>query len=132
MTLFFLSGLLLLLALFVVAYPLVYLPLERYEPDAPPDALMMERDNLLEGLQDLDMALGAGKLSEADYRWQKAMLERDYARVLAALDGPAAGPTGPMVAKGTMESAAHTAAASVSSKVSSKVSSTATNTPSPE
>ncbi len=109
MTLFILGGLLLLAALLVVAYPLVYLPLERYEPEPPPEAILMERDILLEGLQDLDSARGAGKLSEPDYRWQKAMLERDYARVLAILGGPTASPDGATVGTGASEPTVPTA-----------------------
>lgn len=74
--------LVLLATLAIVTYPLFFEDVESYRlPDLPEDAYS-ERDVLLEALGDLELAHGAGKLSQADYEIEKARLENRYIEVV--------------------------------------------------
>ena len=74
--------LVLLAALAVVTYPLFFQHVEAYRLTDPPNETFNEGDSLLEALSDLELAHGAGKLSQADYEQEKSRLEIRYIQVL--------------------------------------------------
>lgn len=74
--------LVLLTALAIVTYPLFFEDVESYRLARPPEDAYSERDSLLEALNDLELAHGAGKLSQADYESEKARLETRYIEVV--------------------------------------------------
>lgn len=71
---------LLLAAVFVTAYPLIFEPVQALALDA--DAVeaepFNERDTVLEQLSDLEQSAATGKLSDEDYALHKAELQRRY------------------------------------------------------
>ncbi len=74
--------LVLLATLAVVTYPFFFEDVESYRLAEPPEDAFSERDALLEALSDLELAHGAGKLSQADYQTEKARLENRYIQVV--------------------------------------------------
>lgn len=79
MLLLFIAAAVLVAAALVVSYPLVF---QRLEPHltatAPEGAEFSHRDALLESLSELELTHRSGKLSDPDYRSQKAQLEKQY------------------------------------------------------
>ena len=84
MVLFLLSGLVLLLAAAVIAYPLVFAALEPHIMAAPTEAEYAESDALLEALSELELSRGSGKLSQEDYGNQKLRLQKQYLEAVQA------------------------------------------------
>lgn len=76
------AALVLLAALAVVTYPFFFEEVESYRLPGLPEDAFSERDALLEALNDLELAHGAGKLTQADYRTEKARLEIRYIEVV--------------------------------------------------
>jgi hypothetical protein len=74
------GGAVLLLAALVVAWPLLFQPLEPYAAPGAASTPFSERDALLEALSELEREYHAGKLSEDDFRAAKARYEREYVR----------------------------------------------------
>ena len=74
--------LVLLAALAIVTYPFFFEEVEPYRIPELPEDVFSERDSLLEALSDLELAHGAGKLSQADYETEKARLENRYIQVV--------------------------------------------------
>jgi hypothetical protein len=70
-----------LIALGVISYPLVFGALEPYRLAEPEPQPYDERDALLESLSDLEQFHLAGKLSAADYEAQKTELQMRYLEV---------------------------------------------------
>ena len=65
-------------AIAVISYPLVFSKMESYLKTAPIDSEFSERDALLEALSELELSFQIGKLSESDYQTQKIQLEQQY------------------------------------------------------
>jgi hypothetical protein len=86
--------LILLLAVAVVSYPLVFQPAEAYRLANPPPAEFSERDALLDAIDDLEHSFHSGKVSPADYEAQRARLEVQYVAVLEAAEVKETSPGG--------------------------------------
>lgn len=86
MLLLVVAAALLLLAVGVVSYPLLFQPPEPYAAPGLPRAEFSERDALLDAIDDLEHAFYSGKLSPEDYQAQRAALEAQYAVVLEAAE----------------------------------------------
>ena len=85
MVLYVVAVLILLLAVAVVSYPLVFQPAEPYRLANPP-AEFSERDAMLDAIDDLEHSFHSGKVSPADYEAQRARLEVQYVAVLEAAE----------------------------------------------
>ncbi len=94
MTLYVVAVLVLLLAVAVVSYPLVFQPAEPYRLPTLPPAEFSERDALLDAIDDLEHSFHSGKLSAADYEAQRARMESQYIDVLEAAETQDASPGG--------------------------------------
>ena len=68
----------LLLAVLVVSYPLVFQKAEPYVLPRELPSEFSERDALLDAIDDLEHSFHSGKLSQADYEAQRARLEVQY------------------------------------------------------
>jgi len=86
--------LLLILAVVVVSYPLVFQPTESYTLPKPPPSEFSERDALLDAIDDLEHSFHSGKVSQADYETQRARLEVQYVAVLEAAETGESAPGG--------------------------------------
>jgi hypothetical protein len=84
--LFAVAIVLLLLAVAVVSYPLVFQPAEPYALPKLPPSEFSERDALLDAIDDLEHSFHSGKVSQADYEAQRARLEVQYVAVLEAAE----------------------------------------------
>ena len=82
--LFLMSAGILLLALAVVAYPLLFQPVEAYGSERAVSTAFSERDALLEAMSELELEYLSGKLAQADYDAAKARYQGEY----IALDEP--------------------------------------------
>ncbi|MCZ6472769.1 MAG: hypothetical protein O7A08_13330 [SAR324 cluster bacterium] len=89
MLLFAISGLVLLVAVLVISYPLIFHALEDFRVPPSPEDDYSERDALLEAMNELEISHGTGKLSEDDYQTEKLQLQRRYLQV--AGQAPAGG-----------------------------------------
>jgi hypothetical protein len=76
--LFLVSAGLLLLALAVLAYPLLFQSTEAYRSSEGVSTEFSERDALLEAMSELEVEYQSGKLSRADYESAKARYEGEY------------------------------------------------------
>ena len=76
------AGVLMVLAVAVVSYPLVMQPTEPYTLPKASRSEFSERYALLDAIDDLEHAFHSGKLSQADYEAQRAQLEVQYVAVL--------------------------------------------------
>lgn len=90
--LFVVAVLVLLLAVAVVSYPLVFQAAEPYALPSLPPAEFSERDALLDAIDDLEHSFHSGKLSAADYEAQRARLELQYVAALEAAETQDAAP----------------------------------------
>jgi hypothetical protein len=85
-SIFLILGLLVIVAIFI-SRPFF----ERGKPDVGPagheqSSLLAERDRVLNNLQELDFDYALGKIPEADYPAQRAVLVQQGAQILRALD----------------------------------------------
>lgn len=86
MLLIAISIFLLLLAVAIVSYPLIFQPAEPYVlPKLPPEEFS-ERDALLDAMDELEHAFHSGKLSQADYEAERTRLEVQYVSVVEAAE----------------------------------------------
>ena len=83
MAVFVLAALVLLIAAAIVAYPLVFGPLESHIAVDMPDEEYRESDSLLEAMSELEHSFGVGKLTEQDYQTEKLRLQNQYIIVAA-------------------------------------------------
>lgn len=85
MLVFVVAVVVLLLALAVVSYPLLFQVTEPYHLPLPP-AEFSERDALLDAIDELEHAFLSGKLTPVDYEAQRAKLEMQYVAVAEAAE----------------------------------------------
>lgn len=82
--LFLVSAGVLLLALAVVAYPLVFQRVEALHSGEAISTEFSERDALLEAMSELELEYQSGKLSRTDYEGAKARYQTEYATLVDA------------------------------------------------
>jgi hypothetical protein len=82
LALFLISGGLLLLAAAILAYPLLFEPVEPYQSGGAVSTPFSERDALLEAMSELELEYQAGKLAQADYEAAQARYQREYVRIV--------------------------------------------------
>lgn len=68
----------LLVAVAILAYPLVIQRLESYRVSHETSTAFSERDALLDAMSDLELEFRAGKITAGDYEREKARLQRAY------------------------------------------------------
>ncbi len=77
---FIIAAAVLVAAVLIVSYPLIFNAMESHRAEPTPGAEYSERDALLEAMSELEGSFQTGKLSAADYEHQKAGLRRQYLR----------------------------------------------------
>ncbi len=75
---FIIAGAVLVAAVLIISYPLIFGAMESYRAESAPGAEYSERDGLLEAMSELEISFQTGKLSASDYEQQKARLRRQY------------------------------------------------------
>lgn len=76
--LFLISGGVLLFALAVLAYPLLFQAVEAYRSGQGVSTEFSERDALLEAMSELELEYQAGKIAQSDYEAAKARYQGEY------------------------------------------------------
>lgn len=95
MSLLIAASTILLLAVLVVSYPLVFQKTEPYVLPRQLPSEFSERDALLDAIDDLEHSFHSGKLSQTDYEAQRARLEVQYVALLEAAEVKEASQGGP-------------------------------------
>jgi hypothetical protein len=89
------AAVILLLAVLVVSYPLLFQKAEPYVLPRQLPSEFSERDALLDAIDDLEHSFHSGKVSQADYEAQRARLEVQYVALLEAAEVKEASQGGP-------------------------------------